>query len=330
YMKGRPFLGTKRKSPRKYILGSRDRIDESPDLARSITDGQYMYTRVFMPFYPEQKLQKYADVSDIVTIMRQDNKDGNLDKIQARLFNQRPTEYLYDLKSDTWEINNLAGNKRFDKVKKELMDELYNQLIAKRDVLFIPEAELCRIALKDTLFQFRQNAKLYSAKEVIDAAYLVKPGKKQVPRQLELLAHKNGIVRYWGVMGLTTQQSLTQQEYEVIKKYFEKEQVDYVKIALAGICYSREKLSSAKEYLEQSSLSDELFVALQALQTIQNLPIEKIKYFKDILTKVVQKYADNTNGDRYNVHCCAEVTLHLLTNDPLYYEYHEKWLNVKK
>ena len=49
WMQGRAFLGRFRESPPPFLHGFRGRMDERPDLVRSITDGRYVYVRNYMP-----------------------------------------------------------------------------------------------------------------------------------------------------------------------------------------------------------------------------------------------------------------------------------------
>ena len=109
YMEGRPMLGEQRKAPSEYIYGSRNRSGESMGLSRSVSNGKYMYTRVFVPQFPVMRHHKYFDVGDICKQMREDYKEGKLNKEQSKLFEQRPLEYLYDLENDKWETHNLAS-----------------------------------------------------------------------------------------------------------------------------------------------------------------------------------------------------------------------------
>lgn len=63
---------------------------------------------------PEVKYQKYSDVSGFLRSIRRDYNEGKLNEIQAAMIKpSRPIEVLYDIKSDPWEINNLAEDPKF-------------------------------------------------------------------------------------------------------------------------------------------------------------------------------------------------------------------------
>ena len=159
-------MGKFRKNPKEYIFMSRNRIDESPGLVRSITDGRYMYTKVFQPQYPELEFQKYADVSDIVRRIRQDYKDGSLNTVQEDMLIPRKTsEYLYDMESDPWKLNNLAQAKDQEKRLAEMRGKLYGHILELRDVMFLPEYTIDSISHKTTPYEFRLSEK-YNLKKI--------------------------------------------------------------------------------------------------------------------------------------------------------------------
>ena len=90
YTTGRPLLGSARRPPRPFVWGARNRIDESPDVSRCVTDGTFFYTRVFMPQLPLVKYQKYADVSDILREIRSDGQASLLNPTQAEVVEAHP------------------------------------------------------------------------------------------------------------------------------------------------------------------------------------------------------------------------------------------------
>ena len=53
YMKGRPIMGDERKPQDKYIYMTNDRGDNTYELSRTISDGRYIYTQLFLPYVSE-------------------------------------------------------------------------------------------------------------------------------------------------------------------------------------------------------------------------------------------------------------------------------------
>lgn len=110
YLDGRARLGEARQKALEYVFAGRNRIDETTDLARSVTDGRYLYTRNFLPQYMPLKYQKYVDVADISKTIREDGAEGELDSLQRRLLVPQPAETYFYLELDPWELDDLIGD----------------------------------------------------------------------------------------------------------------------------------------------------------------------------------------------------------------------------
>ena len=108
-MHGRPLLGAAAEK-REYIFASRDRIDNTFDRVRTVRDARYKYIYNFRPELPYLQWMPYADLTNPVNeLMRKLTSEGRLSADQAKFMApSRPREELYDLKSDPFELHNLA------------------------------------------------------------------------------------------------------------------------------------------------------------------------------------------------------------------------------
>ncbi|MCH1439866.1 MAG: sulfatase [Rubripirellula sp.] len=111
--------------PRSYVVSARDRCDETVDHIRSIREGEYKYIRNYLPQRPYLQPCKYKDEKPFMPVLRQLYAAGKLNTAQSLIMaNQRPTEELYNLDIDPWELNNLADvpsqQKRLQKYRKLL------------------------------------------------------------------------------------------------------------------------------------------------------------------------------------------------------------------
>lgn len=92
-------------------FSARDRCDETVDHMRSVRTKEFKYIRNFLPRRPYLQPCRYKDAKRILMALRECNEAGHLDETQQLLFREvRPEEELYDLRSDPYEINNLAGD----------------------------------------------------------------------------------------------------------------------------------------------------------------------------------------------------------------------------
>lgn len=144
YMHGVPFAGKYAAAePRRYIFAARDRIDETRDFIRAIRDNQYKYIRNFRPDLPPQGQHiGYKQGIDGMRRLCEMATSGDLDSIQMRWFAQKkPAEELYDLRSDPFEIHNLAADPAHAARLRRMRDDLTAFMLKIGDKGFIPEAE---------------------------------------------------------------------------------------------------------------------------------------------------------------------------------------------
>ncbi|WP_240903246.1 sulfatase [Sphingobacterium sp. SGG-5] len=266
HMKGRILIGKQRSEPVSFLELSSDRSDNGIDLVRSITDGRYMYSRNYMPFMPQVRYINYMEISEIKQQMRQDLADGKLNSPQKELFEHRPAEFLFDTEKDPWEIHNLADDPHYYSQLAQMRTQLEQSILQSRDVMFLPEYELAEIARTGTAYEYRMDDARYPIKDIYAAAKLSGTrGKETAVRQMELLTHKNKIVRYWAALGLRSQDKNLLQAYrsQLISKIHDAYLP--VSITMAAIVYDTFADKEAEEIIKQTAASANPHAALMAL-----------------------------------------------------------------
>ncbi|MEM7369057.1 MAG: sulfatase [Bacteroidota bacterium] len=141
-MQGRVFLGEWNSPDRQYVFGGRDRGDETVDRIRTVSDGRFRYLRNFYPDRPFLQTNRYKENEyPIIHLMRELQAEGKLTPDQERLLAPtRPTEELYDLRSDPYELNNLAKDPVYRDVLERLRGVLDAWMIEINDQGRIPES----------------------------------------------------------------------------------------------------------------------------------------------------------------------------------------------
>jgi N-sulfoglucosamine sulfohydrolase len=143
HMQGRPFLGSQKAEPRKYVFAARDRMDETYDIIRAVRDKQFKYIRNFKPGRPYAQYIGYAEEMPTLKEMRRLNKEGKLTGPQKIFFlPEKPEEELYDCTKDPYEINNLAGTPEHHDTLIRMREALKEWMKATKDLGLIPEDEL--------------------------------------------------------------------------------------------------------------------------------------------------------------------------------------------
>ncbi|CAL2082826.1 Choline-sulfatase [Tenacibaculum sp. 190524A02b] len=128
---------------RDYIIATRDRCDFTIDRIRAVRSKDYKYIRNFMtdrPYYQPT----YMDVDSVpfIQTMRKLYTENKLTPQQARfLSDERPTEELYDLKNDPYELNNLAKSTEHKEILQKHAAILNNWISSTDDKGQYPENE---------------------------------------------------------------------------------------------------------------------------------------------------------------------------------------------
>lgn len=285
YLKGRILIGKNRSKTTKEIFLSNDRADNGPDLARTVTDGRFIYSRNFMAFEPELRYIRYFEIGAIKQQMRSDLKNNLLDGFQESLFLPRLPEMLFDIKNDQWEMHNLASEKQYQGKLKYFRKALQKNIIKDRDILFLPEYETNQISKTTTLYEYRQTDKNFPVKEIYAAASLsgfrnMATAKKQV----SLLKDKNPIIRYWAIIGLRSQPLGILQKFkqEIISSTYDRYHL--VSVTTAAIAYDFFNDKKAEEILKDACENTNMDVALLAVNYL--LYVQNPKPFIDVVTEV--------------------------------------------
>lgn len=97
------------------VYAARDLWDEVEEKSRAIATPNWKYIRNDKPEIPWDAHQAYLDFyRPAVHVMRDLNKKGNLNQDQKLFFiKQKPSEELYDIQKDPFELNNLVENPEF-------------------------------------------------------------------------------------------------------------------------------------------------------------------------------------------------------------------------
>ncbi|MFH6602841.1 sulfatase [Maribacter algicola] len=128
---------------RDYVISTRDRCDFTIDRIRSVRSKDYKYIRNFKTDRPYTQ-PTYMDFDEIefVQVMHQLHKEQKLNSVQDRFMSdERPSDELYDLRNDPFELNNLATNPQYKDVLEEYSDILTNWINKTNDQGQYPEDE---------------------------------------------------------------------------------------------------------------------------------------------------------------------------------------------
>jgi len=143
HMQGKPFLGDAAISPREYIYGARDRMDERYDLIRAVRDKRFKYIRNYQPYRTYAQYLTYPEGFPVMQEMRRVEAEGKLEGPTALFFREtKPLEELFDTEADPYELKNLADSPEYADVLSRLRLELDQWIDDAKDLGFVPETDL--------------------------------------------------------------------------------------------------------------------------------------------------------------------------------------------
>jgi hypothetical protein len=198
-MHGIPFAG-KAAEVRRIAYAARSRADDVYDVSRLVTDGRFVYIRNFMPYKPY--IQEALIFGPSKRSFRELNplaEMGQLNDTAMRMYLPKPTEELYDLESDPWELNNLAGKTDYREKTEEMREMLKSWLIQRKDIGFLHESEMMIRSEGSSPLAIASDPKTYDAESIINAAFIASEKEPDAATNSNMLDSEDSGIRFWGL-----------------------------------------------------------------------------------------------------------------------------------
>ncbi len=204
HMQGMPFLGEDSATGREFVFGARDRVDEAYDIARSVRDERFLYIRHYHPHLSWNQPEFFSDQAPIRQAITRLARAGALNAAQMSYAGpSKPSEELFDTVTDPYQLRNLATSSAYLDVLDRMRARLTQWEVETRDLGFMDEAEVLRLAERtgQAPLEFAADPSVYPLTRVLDTARLVGQ-PRSTDRQAALLRDADDTVRYWAALGL--------------------------------------------------------------------------------------------------------------------------------
>ena len=107
WMQGAAFAGIDPASEPPFSYAFRGRMDERYDMMRAVRDKRYLYIRNYMPHRIYGQHVAYMFQTPTTRVWHELYRQGKLNAAQAKFWQTKPAEELYDLQLDPIQVRNL-------------------------------------------------------------------------------------------------------------------------------------------------------------------------------------------------------------------------------
>jgi uncharacterized sulfatase len=200
HMHGRPFLGAKLGPAPEFVLGTRDRMDETLETTRWITDGRHLLVRAYRrdSAADQQSLtSRYNGHGELCQEIRTLVAGDRLTTEQRALWSApRAGVRLFDLREDRWNLRDIAASQ--PQRAAEMERALEEFMLRERDLGLWPEPELADAERDASAHELaRRDPARYPLERLIETAKLTDAAALRAR-----LADEHFAIRRWAVIGL--------------------------------------------------------------------------------------------------------------------------------
>jgi len=273
HMQGSAFLGAAAsQKPRRYVHAIRDRMAERYDTARVVRDKDYQYIRNYMPHLTWSQFVSYTEQMPTMKVWRKLAGQGKLNKVQGRYFNAtKPLEELYDTAKDPHQINNLAGDAKYEPVLRRMRGELRAWMLKTGDLGLLPEYEMQRRSAASTPYQLAHDKAKHPQERLMAAADTANAmDAAKLPELVKLLGDADPAVRWWGAIGLTALSKRSAPAADALRKAM-KDDSPLVRVAAADAMCNLEKYDEALPVLTAALQDKSPCVRLRAINVLDSI-----------------------------------------------------------
>jgi hypothetical protein len=195
-------LGAAKAPPREHVFLFRGRMDERYDMVRAVRDKQFRYVRNYSPHRPWG--QHYSYPFQVLPSMRSwyaEFAAGRCNESQARYWKPKPAEEFYRIADDPFELRNLVADPQHAADVARMRAALRAEILATRDVGFIPEGMIPRLAGERTIYDYAQSD-AYPLERILELADQASDGDPaNLPALIASLDDPHPVLRYWAATG---------------------------------------------------------------------------------------------------------------------------------
>ncbi|MEM9480478.1 MAG: sulfatase-like hydrolase/transferase [Verrucomicrobiota bacterium] len=303
HMQGRAFLGPNLSTPRDFVYGARDRMDERYDIIRMVRDQRFKYIRNYEPLKMHFQYINTCEKGATMKELRGLYESGGLSKEAAFYFQPtKPVEELYDCEADPYEVNNLSDDPAHAKTLKRMREAHLAWVQKTRDLGLVPEPIIAE-RVKETGNEYailRQKGSKKIAAEIGATAVAASQGPEALPQLIKAAESKDSAVRYWAATGIGSIGEDAKKQGKALMRKMLKDPSSAVRTAAArALCRMNEPENALPVLLSELTTGTQ-WERLYAAIVLDEIDEQALPVAEDM--KAGLKYQDgfNSNG-KYRV-----------------------------
>lgn len=295
HMQGAPLFGRKA-SKRRYAFGQRSRMDERYDLQRAVRDERFVYVRNYMPHRPYGQHVAFMWNQRGYQEWEEQHRAGRLTPLLDRFWNAKPSEELYDVRTDPDQLENLAGARAYRTVLRRMRKALDAHMLAIRDNGFLPEGSPLEGYTES------RARRAYPLRRVLRVAWRA---IARDPKHRDALAadldDRNEIVRWWAAQGIVMLGEAGRPAMARLAARLDADPSVHVRVAVAeALARLGDAGRPAALLAETLDGHDDRRVRLLALNAMTDLPIPALTPYRDVVARAASSPDEYVaNGGRY-------------------------------
>jgi len=292
YVQGQAFLGEQQTAPREYAYSFRGRMDERIDMSRSVRDKKYRYIRNYMPHKIYAQYLEYLWRAPSMPSWEKAYRAGELNEVQAKFWETKPVEELYDVEADPHNVHNLGEDPEYRSVLERMRTANHQWMLEIKDVGFMPEAMIEDITKTTTLYEYARSGK-YPLQEIMQAVEEVTSGNMQ--KIMQSLEAENPVVRFWAATACTMHADKASPAENLLKTLAEDPETS-VRIAAAEALYHLGNKGIAVQTLSTTLREGNLMARVQALNVLETMDMDATLTLPAVKA-IIPDDPDNRNYD---------------------------------
>ena len=200
---------------------------------------------------------------------------GRCNEAQASYWSAKPAEEFYSIGDDRFELENLIDSPKHSAAIQRMRALLRAEILATRDIGFIPEGMFDRLAGSKSIYDYAQSD-AYPLDQILTLADIACDGdQRNLPALVSALDSPHPLMRYWAVTGCLILKEKASPAKNKLKELLSDKCLDVQVVAAEaiGILGEADAAAASLDGVLKSGNPYEVLAALNSIDELRSLGI---------------------------------------------------------